>query len=116
MAMYSPGRPFKWNFETREGTVPPEGPGLYSFYEGAGIYYGTTMNLARRIAEHFRNNRAVEFQYKIADRRATSRTLYAYEKEFIKRKIQQGYKLVNRSEGGEGRLAIDRNPRNRKFN
>ena len=113
--MYRPGRPFKFNFRTREGTVPPSSPGLYSFYEGDGIYYGTTVDLRRRILEHFRANRAVEFQFKIADRRATSKTLYAYEREFIKRKVQQGYILTNRTKGGERRLAIDKNRRNRKF-
>ena len=110
MPMYKPGRPTKFNPTTGAGTRPPARPGEYRIRDASGaiVYIGETNNLARRMGEHLRTGKlprgegcssTIEFQ--IADGRTSSRT----RREHERRKIEQHQPPLNRSRGGEGRLA-----------
>lgn len=109
-SIYKPGRPFKYIPATHGGSIPPDKPGLYRIRNGRGriLYIGETCSLARRIREHIRSGKisirpadrfSVEFQ--IADSRSSSRTRRAHEC----RKIRQHNPPLNKSRGGEGRIA-----------
>jgi len=106
MSIYKPGRPLKYNPTSGKGHRPPNAPGEYRIREsGTIIYVGETNNLARRTGEHIRSgklqsaSRTIEF--KVADGRSSSRTRREHERE----KIAQHSPVLNRSKGGEGRLA-----------
>ena len=109
-SIYKPGRPFKYVPATGGGTKPPDKPGLYRIRNGQGriLYIGETCSLSRRIREHIRTGKismkpsahySVEFQ--IADPRSSSGTRRLHER----RKISQHHPPLNRSKGGEGRIA-----------
>lgn len=111
MGIYKPGRPFKYVPATGTGSRPPEKPGLYRIRNAKGtiVYIGETCNLARRIREHVRSgkipvSRRAPFsvEYQIADSRSNSCTRRLHER----RKIAQHKPLLNRSKGGEGRIAV----------
>ncbi|MBQ8541631.1 MAG: GIY-YIG nuclease family protein [Clostridia bacterium] len=109
MAIYKPGRPVKYNLGTEKGTKPPSKPGEYRIRDNSGqiSYVGETNNLARRMYQHTKSGKlSVEkgnstFEYKIADGRSSSRTRRIHEKE----KIAKHNPYLNKSGGGEGRLA-----------
>lgn len=106
MGIYSSGRPKKYNPASNQGHVPPHAPGEYRFRDqDSNIkYVGETNDLNRRMHEHLRsgklqNDYTIEFQ--TADRRSTSKTRREHEQE----KIAQHHPDLNRSIGGEGRIA-----------
>ena len=109
-SIYKPGRPFKYTPATKRGSKPPEKPGLYRIRDGRGriLYIGETCSLARRIREHIRAGKIsmdpadhCYVEYQIADPRSTSRT----RREHERKKIRRHRPLLNRSNGGEGRIA-----------
>lgn len=109
-SVYKPGRPFKYIPATGSGSKPPACPGLYRIRDGKGriLYIGETCSLARRIREHIRSGKIsvdprdrVYVEYQIADRRSTSKSRREHERQ----KIRRHRPLLNRSGGGEGRIA-----------
>lgn len=106
MSIYKPGRPNKYNPSTGFGSKPPSSPGEYRLRDGSGTlcYIGETCNLNRRTTEHIRSGELFEggtVEYKIADGRSSSVT----RREHERMKISQHNPTLNRSCGGEGRLA-----------
>ena len=110
MGIYKPGRPAKYVPSTRTGRRPPEKPGMYRICnaQGAILYIGETCNLARRTREHVRSGKisttqtAPDFvEYKVADGRSSSCTRRLHEQQ----KIAKHHPPLNRSKGGEGRIA-----------
>ena len=109
MSIYKPGRPIKFNPSSGIGTIPPAKPGEYRIRSGNGsiTYIGETNNLARRTKEHIRSGKlpvgqdAGTIEFKIADGRSSSRT----RREHEQLKIAQHQPPLNRSIGGEGRIA-----------
>lgn len=105
MGIYSSGRPKK--VRTSEGLNSlPHAPGEYRHRnaEGVIVYVGETNDINRRNREHQRNGRFGEgytVEYKVADGRTTSRTRRMHEQQ----KIKQHNPALNKSRGGEGRLA-----------
>ena len=114
MSMYKPGRPSKYNPSTGNGSKPPQAPGEYRIRnkEGSITYVGETNNLSRRMGQHIRTgkmsggqNEGGTFEWKTADKRSTSGT----RREHERKKIEQHHPELNRSKGGEGRIAKRRN-------
>lgn len=112
-SIYGPGRPFKYVPATHSGSIPPQKPGIYRIRNGCGqiLYIGETCSLRRRIHEHIRSGKISTdpgdryyVEFKIADRRSSSRSRRAHEKE----KIRQHHPILNKSGGGEGRIAAKR--------
>lgn len=110
MSIYKPGRPTKYNPSTGIGTPPPSSPGEYRIRDNSGeiTYIGETNNLSRRTGEHIRSGKlsvkdgcSDTIEYKIADGRSTSATRREHERQ----KIKQHNPPLNKSRGGEGRLA-----------
>jgi excinuclease UvrABC nuclease subunit len=110
MSIYKPGRPSKYNPFTKEGSKPPKAPGEYRLRNSNGVitYVGETNDLSRRANEHKRNGKLSDaknfggtFEWKKADRRSTSATRREHERQ----KIAQHKPALNRSVGGEGRIA-----------
>lgn len=110
MSIYKPGRPIKYNPTTGVGRKPPSKPGEYRIRNASGTisYIGETNNLSRRTGEHIRSGKlstgqegAGSIEYKIADGRSSSNTRREHERQ----KIAQHQPPLNRSRGGEGRLA-----------
>ena len=110
MGIYKPGRPFKYVPATQSGSRPPEKPGIYRIRSAGGtiLYIGETCNLARRIREHIRSGKISvsrrapsSVEYQIADGRSNSCTRRIHEK----RKIAAHKPRLNKSGGGEGRIA-----------
>lgn len=106
MGIYHAGRPKKYDPFVQAGQRPPHLPGEYRIRDGSGelIYIGETNDLFRRMQEHIRrgklqNGGTIEFQ--AADGRSTSRTRREHERA----KIAQHSPALNRSGGGEGRIA-----------
>ena len=106
MGIYRPGRPFKFDPMTGQGCRPPRRPGEYRIRDSTGtiLYIGETNDLRRRMGEHIRsgklsNGRSIEFQ--LADGRSSSQTRRVHERS----KIEQHAPQLNRSGGGEGRIA-----------
>lgn len=110
MGIYKPGRPNKYNPFSDSGNKPPAKPGEYRIRdkEGTITYVGETNNLNRRMTQHMNGGRLADerniggtFEYKIADGRSSSATRRKHEQE----KINQHKPLLNKSIGGEGRIA-----------
>jgi|LSQX01.3.fsa_nt_gb excinuclease UvrABC nuclease subunit len=108
MAIYKPGRPKKFNPSTGAGEKPPAAAGEYRIRdkEGKITYLGESNNLNRRSKDHEKTGKLPRdgqstFEYKVADGRSTSRTRRVHEQE----KIKQHNPTLNKSIGGEGRIA-----------
>ena len=109
MGIYNSGRPFKFNPFTGTGSKPPSRPGEYRMRDAKGIiaYIGETNNIKRRMREHMKSGKlkpGYTLEFKLADRRSSSRTRRAHEQA----KIAQHSPFLNRSIGGEGRIAKKR--------
>ncbi|MCR5432343.1 MAG: GIY-YIG nuclease family protein, partial [Lachnospiraceae bacterium] len=81
MAIYKPGRPYKYNPTTGEGHMPPSAPGEYRIRnrQGAITYVGETCDLRRRLYQHMHGGKLSDernaggtFEWKLADGRSTS--------------------------------------------
>lgn len=110
MGIYKPGRPRSYVPATGKGSAPPGKPGIYRIRSAVGeiLYIGETCDLNRRVREHIRSGKIrltpgapSRVEYKVADGRSTSRTRRQYEKK----KIARHKPALNRSRGGEGRIA-----------
>ena len=110
MGIYKPGRPITYCPATGKGRVPPDKPGLYRIRKSQGeiLYIGETCSLRRRMREHIRSGkismakkRPMILEYKVADSSSTSQTRRQHEKA----KIAKHKPVLNRSGGGEGRIA-----------
>lgn len=106
MGIYHAGRPKKYDPYSGMGHIPPHLPGEYRFRNESSMvmYIGETNDLRRRMQEHIRSGKlqagyTVEFQ--VADGRSSSRTRRAHEQA----KIGKHSPALNRSRGGEGRIA-----------
>lgn len=106
MGIYHAGRPKKFNPAANHGHVPPHSPGEYRFRnrESAIMYIGETNDLNRRMREHIRSGKlkpGYTMEFQTADGRSSSRTRRCHERA----KIVQHSPALNRSNGGEGRIA-----------
>lgn len=110
MSVYKAGRPHKYNPTTKKGDAPPSKEGEYRIRNAKGtiVYIGETNNLKRRMNEHIRSGKLPcgegensTFEYQLADRRSSSSTRREHERQ----KIEQHSPALNRSGGGEGRIA-----------
>lgn len=115
MSLYPPGRPKRYDPISGKGALPPHAPGEYRICDGkthAILYIGETCDLRRRMQEHQRSGkifaylrrfprRTCWFEYKTADARSDSRARRAHEQQKIRRHAPP----LNRSGGGEGRIA-----------
>lgn len=110
MGIYKPGRPRSYVPALGKGTVPPNKPGIYRIRSITGeiLYIGETCDLRRRIQEHIRAGKISlaqaapsRVEYQVADGRSSSRS----RREHERRKIASYKPLLNRSRGGEGRIA-----------
>lgn len=110
MGIYKPGRPRKYVPATKTGCTPPRKPGMYRIRNASGkiLYIGETCDLARRIGEHVRFGKISAsrknpdiVEYKVADRRSNSYTRRLHEQK----KIAKHKPTLNKSRGGEGRIA-----------
>lgn len=110
MSIYKPGRPTKYDPSTGHGTKPPASAGEYRIRNSQGslVYIGETNNLNRRMNEHIRTGKLATgagphsiIEYKVASADSTSATRRAHEQQ----KIAQHNPALNKSRGGEGRLA-----------
>ena len=104
MSIYAPGRPVKYCLGV--STKPPPKPGEYRIRDDSGliVYLGETNNLKRRASEHLRTGKLTNsgsYEYKVADGRSSSRTRREHERT----KIAEHNPSLNRSRGGEGRIA-----------
>ena len=111
MSTYNPGRPKKYDPHKQCGLKPPAAPGEYRIRnsEGTITYIGETNNLRRRMNQHLYNgkmscgqNEGGTFEWKEADRRSSSAT----RREHERKKIEQHSPILNKSKGGEGRIAV----------
>lgn len=99
-------RMFRYAPKHDRGRRPPAKPGEYRLCSRWGrlLYIGETCNLCRRMQEHLRSGKLPAggiFKYQLADPRSTSRSRRAHERE----KIALHRPPLNRSAGGEGRIA-----------
>lgn len=110
MSIYKPGRPSKYDPFTGKGSPPPSAPGEYRIRDAAGsiAYVGETNDLRRRMGEHLRHGKLAQeetrggtLEWKTADGRSSSRTRRQHEQA----KIARHDPPLNRSVGGEGRIA-----------
>ena len=106
MGIYKPGRPSKYNPSDGGGNKPPSSPVEYRIRDSGGLmcYIGESCDLNRRANELSRSGKLAEgstFEYKVADGRSTSATRREHEHS----KIAQHNPILNRSSGGEGRIA-----------
>lgn len=106
MGIYSSGRPTKYRPGPDKGTPPPQSPGEYRIRDFGGeiVYIGETNNLHRRMNEHLRTGKldgTRSFEYQVADSSSTSETRRLHERE----KIGLHNPVLNKSRGGEGRIA-----------
>lgn len=109
MGIYGPGRPRKYDPFTGTGHKPPSSPGEYRMRPAGGaiVYVGETCSIQRRMREHIRSGKlkpGYTLEYQVADGRSSSRTRRAHEQA----KIAQHSPILNRSAGGEGRIAKKR--------
>jgi excinuclease UvrABC nuclease subunit len=98
----------------KNGKKPPELPGEYRIRSPKGqlLYIGETNNLARRIREHIRSGKIpmntrnkYYVEYMVASKSSSSRSRREHEKQ----KIKQHRPKLNKSNGGEGRIALPGN-------
>lgn len=110
MGIYKPGRPRSYVPASGKGSAPPDKPGIYRIRSAGGeiLYIGETCSLRRRIREHIRTGKISllrsapsRVEYKVADGRSTSRS----RREHERKKIARHKPTLNRSRGGEGRIA-----------
>ena len=110
MGLYKPGRPSKYTPSTHTGNKPPAKAGEYRIRDREGhiTYIGETNNLVRRMNQHLNTgkmsggqNEGGTFEWKAADGRSSSSTRRVHERK----KIEQHSPCMNRSSGGEGRIA-----------
>jgi len=105
MGIYSSGRPKKVHVSDGLGKLPhAAGEYRHRNAEGEITYIGETNDIRRRSREHLHTGKLKEtdsVEYKLADGRSTSRTRRIHEQE----KIRQHNPSLNRSVGGEGRIA-----------
>lgn len=106
MGIYRSGRPQKYLPFEATGHQPPSRPGEYRIRDTAGslTYIGETNDLRRRMGEHIRSGKlqaGYSLEYQVADGRSSSRTRRVHEQM----KIAQHNPTMNRSAGGEGRIA-----------
>ena len=110
MGIYKSGRPTKYDPSTGKGTKPPAKPGEYRFRDQSGsiMYVGETNDLNRRMHQHLNTGKlktesgnSYTMEYKVADGRSSSRTRREHEQQ----KIKEHNPVLNRSVGGEGRIA-----------
>ena len=110
MGIYRPGRPAKYMPATGQGHKPPHLPGIYRIrnHKGEIVYIGETCDLARRIGEHIRSGkisitrrRASTVEFQVASPDSDSYSRRAHERK----KIAQHKPVLNKSGGGEGRVA-----------
>ncbi|MBQ8622094.1 MAG: GIY-YIG nuclease family protein [Oscillospiraceae bacterium] len=114
MSDYKPGRPAKFNPTTGAGTKPPSKPGEYRIRDSKGtlLYIGETNDIRRRMGEHIRSGKLTTgasgdtIEYKIASPYSTSQSRRAHEQQ----KIAQHNPPLNKSIGGEGRIAANSCP------
>ena len=111
MGIYKPGRPRSYVPALGKGRVPPNSPGIYRIRSATGeiLYIGETCDLRRRIREHIRAGKSSlsqsapsRVEYQLADGRSSSRS----RREHERRKIARHKPPMNRSRGGEGRIAV----------
>lgn len=114
MGIYKPGRPLTYNPGKGTGRKPDNVPGEYRIRNEKGKikYIGESNNLLRRTNQNINLGRlSVDgkdtLEYKVADGRSTSKTRRLHERM----KIKQHAPELNRSKGGEGRVA-DKKSRN----
>ena len=105
MSIYSSGRPKKVYVSSGIKELPHVA-GEYRHRDGAGniTYIGETNDINRRTKEHLRSGKLQKdfsVEYMEADGRSSSRTRRLHEQE----KIKQHNPLLNKSVGGEGRIA-----------
>ena len=105
MGIYSSGRPKKV-FVSDGLSQLPHVAGEYRHRDAKGniTYIGETNDIRRRSQQHLRSGKLqsdYSIEYKIADGRSTSRTRREHEQE----KIKQHNPVLNKSVGGEGRIA-----------
>ena len=106
MGAYPAGRMYRYVPGHGRGQRPPAKPGEYRLRTRWGrlLYIGETCNLCRRMREHLRSGKLPAsgvFEYQIADPRSTSQSRRKHERE----KIARHHPPLNRSAGGEGRIA-----------
>lgn len=110
MRLYKPGRPNKYIPGNKSGCIPPHKAGEYRIRNSSGsiMYIGETNDLGRRMHEHIRSGKIniatvdrSTFEWKVADGRSSSVTRRVHEQK----KIAQHNPPLNKSIGGEGRLA-----------
>ncbi len=115
MAIYPIGRPSRYDPIRCKGILPPHAPGEYRIttrWTHRILYIGETADLRRRMAEHLHSGKIREvlrnpfrrscwFEYKIAHPSASAKARRAHEKKKIRRHAPP----LNRSCGGEGRMA-----------
>lgn len=108
MSIYHSGRPSKYNPTTKSGNKPPSKAGEYRIRNGIGdiVYIGETCNLKRRTSQHIHNGKLPldgksTIEWKAADGRSTSATRRVHERQ----KIKAHHPVLNKSSGGEGRIA-----------
>lgn len=109
MGIYSAGRPLKFDPFAGTGHKPPNKPGEYRMRDASGsiAYIGETNSINRRMREHINSGKlqpGYTLEYKLADGRSSSRTRRVHEQA----KIAQHSPSLNRSVGGEGRIAKKR--------
>lgn len=105
MSMYSSGRPKKVYVSNGLENLP-HAPGEYRHRDSEGniTYIGETNDIRRRTQQHLRSGKLREdysVEYKVADGRSSSRTRREHEQQ----KIKQHNPTLNKSCGGEGRIA-----------
>lgn len=109
MGIYSAGRPKKVFISDGLESLP-HAPGEYRHRDADGniTYIGETNDIKRRSQQHLRSGKLQEdysVEYKVADGRSSSRT----RREHEQMKIKQHNPSLNKSNGGEGRIAGKRN-------
>ena len=105
MGIYSIGRPKKVFISDGLGALP-HAPGEYRHRDADGniTYIGETNDIKRRTQQHMRSGKLqsdYSVEYKVADGRSSSRT----RREHEQMKIKQHNPSLNKSVGGEGRIA-----------
>lgn len=106
MGIYKSGRPTSYQPHEDKGTKPPQKAGEYRVRDNDKnmLYVGETNNLPVRMKQHMKAGKIKDgysFEWKVADGRSSSRTRREHERQ----KIKQHNPPLNKSKGGEGRIA-----------